>query len=324
MHKVKAHLCYFSILYCVAALLSMVVVTACSESENITTDELEAQTPVSSQPEVADEVSTSSDTPGIQTLVSLAPSNTELLFALGLEERIVGVTEYCDYPPEARQIAQVGGFSTVDMEKIIELDPDLIFAANMHKETDVPELKRRGFTVITLAPETIDDVLSNVVAVGEATGTQDEAAALIADMSVRINSIKEKLIDLTEEEKPGVFYITWHDPLWTLGKGTITHELIELSGGTNIAADIEGHGQTDLETLIWRNPQVILASSGHGSGEDAPINWAKNEKRLEEIDARINGRIFQVDSDLVTRPGPRIIDGLELIAELIHPELFGE
>ena len=323
MQKAKGQKYLFNIFYTVAV-FCWALFAACSNGGDTPATQSDAGMIGSPTPETVSEYSQSSDTHKLQTLVSLAPSNTEILFALGLEERIVGVTEYCDYPSEAQQIAQVGGFSTVDMEKILELDPDLIFAANMHKETEVPELERRGFDVITLIPETIDEVLANIIAVGDVTGTQDKAASLVRDLQARINLITGKLTNLTEEEKPGVFYVTWHDPLWTLGKGTITHELIELAGGINIAADIEGHGQTDLETLIWRNPQVILASSGHGSGEDAPISWARNEERLEEVDARTNGNIYQVDSDLVTRPGPRIIDGLELIAELIHPELFGE
>jgi len=257
-------------------------------------------------------------------IISLAPSNTEILFALGLEDKIVGITQYCDYPPEAENITKIGGFSTIDMEKIIELAPDLILAANMHKDTDVPELDRRGFNVLTIAPETIDDVMFNIDLIGNATGAEGIARTLITDLENRIKEVHDKVATLVDEEKPGVLYITWHDPLWTLGEGTITHELIEMAGGQNIVDDISGHGQIDLETVIWRNPQIILASTGHGSAEDSPLIWAQTEDRLSHIDARLNNRIYQVDADLVTRPGPRIIDGLELIAGLIHPELFGE
>ena len=259
-----------------------------------------------------------------ERIVSLAPSNTEILFALGLEEKIVGVTENCDYPPEAEEITEIGGFKTVDMEKIIQLGPDLILAANMHRDTDALELKRRGFNVLIIAPETTDEVIENILILGNATGTEVEAESLANNLENRIRTITEKVSLLTDEEKPGVFYITWHDPLWTLGEGTITHELIGLAGGKNIVADIDGHGQTDIETVIWGNPQVILASTGHGSAEDSPVKWAQTEERLSHIDARLNDRVYQVNSDLVTRPGPRIVDGLETIAEFIHPELFSE
>lgn len=256
-------------------------------------------------------------------VVSLAPSNTEILFALGLGDNLVGVTEYCDYPPEAQEITFIGGFNTVDMEKIIELHPDLILAANIHKDTDAAELERRGFSVITLAPETLDDIIDGVSQIGEVTGTEEKALALTEELRDRVKAITDKTADLAEE-KPRVLYITWHDPIWTLGQGTITHELIELAGGINVVADIDGHGKTDLETIIAKNPQIILASTGHGSAEDSPVTWAQTEDRLEHVDARLNDRIYQVDSDLVTRPGPRIVDGLEIFAELIHPQLFGE
>jgi len=259
-----------------------------------------------------------------QRIISLAPSNTEILFALGLGDRVVGVTEYCNYPPEAASREKVGGFSTVDMEKIIELDPDLILAANIHKDTDAPELERRGFRVLVLDPGTIDEVIENITLVGATTGVEEVSEALVADLRSRIAAVTEKVSSLPETERPGVFYITWHDPLWTLGRGTITHELIEMAGGRNIVADVDGHGQTDIETVIWRNPQVILASAGHGSAADSPVGWARTEKRLSETDARRDDRIYQVDADLVTRPGPRIVEGLELIATLIHPDLFAE
>ena len=285
-----------------------VVTTEASEDEESVSEELSEET---------NDVST-------LRIVSLAPSNTEILFALGLGGNLVGVTEYCDFPPEAQEITFIGGFNTIDMEKIIELHPDLILAANIHKDTDVPELKRRGFNVITLAPETLNDIIEGVTLIGEATGAEEKALVLTEELWDRVKAITDKTAVLAEEEKPHVLYITWHDPIWTLGKGTITHELIELAGGINVVADLDGHGKTDLETIIARNPQIILASTGHGSAEDSPVTWAQTEDRLEHVDARINDRIYQVDSDLVTRPGPRIVDGLEIFAEIIHPQLFGE
>lgn len=257
-------------------------------------------------------------------IISLAPSNTETLFALGLADKIVGVTEYCNYPPEAQEKNLVGGFSTVDMELVIELDPDLILAANMHKDDLVPELERRGFNVMIIAPETIDEVLDSILQIGDVTGVSEAAIQLVTEMRARIGAVTDTITSLQESDIPGVLYITWHEPIWTLGKGTITHELIEIAGATNIMADIEGHGQTELETIIWRNPQIILASSGHGSAEDSLVTWAQTEDRLSEVDARKVGRVYQLDSDLVTRPGPRIVEGLEIIAKYIHPNLFNE
>lgn len=259
-----------------------------------------------------------------QRIISLAPSHTETLFELGLEDRIVGVTEYCDYPVEAQQKEKVGGFSTVDMERIIALGPDLILAANIHKGDLAPELKRRGFNVLIVAPQTLEEVLDGIMEVGRATGTAERASELVEDLRTGIAAVQDRVASLEEGQRPRVFYLTWHDPIWTLGKGTITHELIEMAGGRNIMSDTQGHSKVDLESVILRNPQVILAASGHGSAEDSPLGWAQTETRLKHVDARIDGAVHQVDADLVTRPGPRIVKGLELMAGLVHPELFPE
>jgi len=272
---------------------------------------------------------TPSETPAVDEtgslrIVSLAPSNTEIIFALGLGDNLVGVTEYCDYPPEAEEKAKIGGFSTVDMEKVIEVAPDLVVATSMHEESVTPELERRGMKVITLAPETLDEVLDGISEVGAATGKAEVASALVAQMQEKINAIIEKVEPMLGENKPGVLYITWHDPIWTVGNGTLTHELIEIAGGENVFADGDGNMETDLETVVWRNPQVILASTWHGSAEDSPVTWAKTENRLAELDARKDGRVYEIDADLVTRPGPRLVEGLQIIAEYLYPSVFTE
>ena len=258
----------------------------------------------------------------LERIISLAPSNTEILFALGLGDSIVGVTEYCNYPPGARQKTTIGGFSTVDIERVIELDPDLVLAIGMHEETVVPHLRDKGIKVLVIDPQTLDEMLMDIALVGVKTGRAEESNFLVTNMENKIKAITSKVSSVSE--KPSVFYVTWHEPIWTLGKDTITHELIETAGGSNIFSDSEGHLETNLETVITRNPEIILASAGHGSAEDSPVTWAQTDDRLRGIDARNNGRIYPVNADLVTRAGPRAVEGLELIAELIHPEIFGE
>ncbi|MBT4512720.1 MAG: cobalamin-binding protein [Chloroflexi bacterium] len=257
-------------------------------------------------------------------IVSLAPSNTEVIFALGLGDNLVGVTEYCDYPPEAEEKAKIGGFSTVDMEKVIEVAPDLVVATSMHEESVTPELERRGLKVITLAPETLTEVLDGIIEVGAATGKEGVASELVAQMQEKINAVIEKVEPLLEGDKPGVMYVTWHDPIWTVGNSTLTHELIEIAGGENVFADGDGNMETDLETVVWRNPQVILASIGHGSAEDSPVTWANTEGRLSGLDALKDGRVYGIDANLVTRPGPRLVEGLQIVAEYLYPSVFVE
>jgi iron complex transport system substrate-binding protein len=256
-----------------------------------------------------------------QGIISLAPSNTEILFALGLEDKVVGVTEYCNYPAEALDKEKIGGYSTPDIERIIALQPDLVLASSIHAKEFIPALEERGLTVFALAPENLDGILEDIQMVGEITGKGKEASKLVTQMEDRIEAITNKTGEL--QEKPRVFFITWHDPLWSVGSGTIIQELIEKAGGVNIFQDITGHGTVDLEEVVFRNPEVIIACTGHGEAEGKPFEWAKSdESRLQVTEAVKNNRIYQVDADLVNRAGPRIVDALEWFAYFTHPEVF--
>ena len=272
---------------------------------------------------VIDDLGRSVNIEGIpERIVSLAPSNTEILFALGLGEKVVGVTEYCNYPPEALNKEKIGGYSTPDIEKIIALQPDLILANSIHAEEVIPALEEIGLTVFALAAENVDGILEDIRMVGKITGSEDEASKLATEMENRIEAITDVTKDL--EERPRVFYITWHDPLFSVGSETTIQELVEKAGGANIFQDITGHGTVDLEEVIARDPQIIIACTGHGSAKAEPLEWAKEEPRLGVTEARKSNRIYQIDADLISRTGPRIVDALEEFAWFIHPELFGK
>jgi iron complex transport system substrate-binding protein len=257
-----------------------------------------------------------------QRIVSLAPSNTEILFALGLGDRVVGVTEYCDYPAAAKDKAVIGGFSTVDLERVVALSPDLILATSMHEADVLPALEKRGLTVFVLAPATLDEVLESIILVGEVTGQVEEAAGLVNGMKRRISVVTEKTERLSPEQRPRVFFITWHDPLMTPGLETRQDEMIQMAGGVNIARNLTGYADISLEAVVEANPEVMIAGVGMGAGEDLPAQFIKTEPRLGNTDARRNGRIYEMDTDLEGRPGPRIVDALEKFALFIHPELF--
>ena len=312
---------WLTVLISVLMILAIVPISGCNNNDN--DESLETTTPQSTL-EVTPTASPEAEEQIPMRIISLAPSNTEILFALGLGNKVVGVTGHCDYPPEAAEKAIIGGFSTPDLEKILELEPDLVLATSKHEEEIIPALESRGLKVLTLAPKTLEEVLESILKVGTETREEDKAALLVADMQQKIDAIADKVISLTEDEKPYVFYVTWNDPIWTVGNGTFIHEQVQTAGGRNIFADSEGHLQTNLETIIDRNPQVILASSGHGAAEDSPISWINTEERLIGVEARINETVYEVDANMISRAGPRIVDGLRIIAECIHPELFSE
>jgi len=259
-----------------------------------------------------------------EKIISLAPSNTEILYTLGLEDKLVGVTKYCDYPEAAKDKPKVGGFSTVDIERVVEIGPDLILAVNIHKKEVIPGLERLGLTVVCLDPKTLEEVLEAITLVGQCTGEEDGASRLVAKMRRRIEAVTSKTTNLTEAQKPRVFVIMWHDPLNSTLLG-LRHNIIVKAGGINIAEELGGASPTvTLEWVIDTNPEVIIASVGMGTGEDLTFQFALNEKRLAGVDARINNRVYQIDMDLFGRPGPRIVQGLEQVAKMIHPEIFGE
>ena len=259
-----------------------------------------------------------------ETIVSLSPGHTEIVFALGLEDRLVGVTEFCDYPEAANDKPKIGGFSTVDIERVVGIQPDLILAANIHRKEVIPELERLGLPVVCLDPTTLEEVLEAITLVGKCSGQEEKASHLVTGMGDRINAITDKTSNLTPAERPRVFYTLWHDPLMTVGSDTRIHELIELAGGINIAQDLDkGYPTMSLEAVIIANPQVIVAGTGHGAGKDSTFHFVETEPGLRNTYARINGQVYKINTNLVGRPGPRMVDGLEQMAKVIHPEIFG-
>ncbi len=259
-----------------------------------------------------------------ERIVSLGPGITEMLFALGLGDKVVGVTDYCDYPEEAKTKPRVGGFSTPDLERLVAAKPDLVLAGDIQKEVGVPALEKLGLTVVTLAPKTLDGVLNNITLVGHIFGESQEASKLVTQLKERISSVTMKTETLTAEQHPRVLYVLWHDPIWSAGRETFVSDLIEKAGGANVFADdFEEFRVVSLEAVITKDPQVIIVSA-MGLGGEVVYSSIKGETRLSTVEAMVKNRIYKIsDSDLIELPGPRIVDGLEEVAKLIHPEIFG-
>ncbi len=251
-----------------------------------------------------------------ERIISLAPSNTEILFALGLGDKVVGVTDWCDYPPEALEKEKVGGPWTPDVEKILALQPDLILASDTNPFDIITTLEGLGLTVFGVKSIDLDDVLNDIRTVGEITDKEVEAQALTSEMAEVIKAVTDATSGL--EERPKVFYLI-DQYLWTVGQGTFIHELIVKGGGVNICQNITGYAMITIEEIIARNPEVIITSSWPGVYE-----WAMNETALNATDARQNNRVFVCDDNLAQRPGPRLVEGLEWFAYFIHPEIFEE
>jgi len=254
-----------------------------------------------------------------QRIISMAPSNTEILYALGLGDKIVAVTDYDDYPADVKQKPSIGGFSTPDFETIVSLSPDLIVAANLQWKDVITQLEAQGVPVLVIDPKTIDQLLDGITLVGKATGATDKAAEVVKGLRKRVDAVVTRNFS---SSLPKVLYIVWHDPLMVAGQGTLIDDMIRTAGGINVGHDLNGYAEMSIESVVSANPQVIIVSKGMGEGLDAPFQFAQTDERLKSTDARVNNRVFPIDSNLADRPGPRAIDALEQFAKLIHPELF--
>ena len=263
-----------------------------------------------------------------ERIVSLAPSCTEMLFALGLGDKVVGVTTYCNYPEEALSKEKVGGFSpsTWNTEKILDLQPDLVVVSGGIQLENVAALEKLGLTVFVFEPKSIEDVLGSLETLGKLTGREKEAQSLTGDMRKRIDAVISKTQGMSDDQKIRVLLVVWSDPLGTYAGDRLETELIEKAGGTNIAnvTGKQGYVKIDLEIVIQQDPQVMVAYTGMGTGGDSTLNWAKTESRLAGTTARIEGCIYKMNSDVIGRAGPRTVDALEQLAKCIHPEVFGE
>jgi len=256
-----------------------------------------------------------------QRIISLAPSTTELLFALDLGDRIVAKDNNSDYPQEAKLIPyNVSGYGWIDYEVILSLDPELIFAAGINLQR-VPELESKGFTVVVLEPMSMEGIFDNIRLVGSIMGKTDEANALLSDLRGRMKEVTDRTQD-SMLVKPKV-YLEF-DTLggyWTYGAGSFGNELMLLAGGTNIAANVsEKYVGLTSEFVIVSNPEVIVYTTNPWITTSP--DTIKARPGWDGLDAVTNERIYSIDDNLVSRPGPRLVDGLEVLAELFHPDLF--
>ncbi len=254
-----------------------------------------------------------------ERIISAAPSNTEILFGLGLGDKIVGVTSYCDYPSEAKSKPQIGDLFTPNVERIIELQPDIVINAWSINDEMKKQLEEAGIKVVTYTPESISQVIDTIEKIGNLTDSDLEAKKIIEEMKRKQNEIVEKV---RNSERIKVFYeIEYSSALWTAGGGSFIDELINLSGGENIATDAKGsYSEYSVEALIEKNPDIYISNTFN----EALKNSADVKKRpgFENIAAVKNNRIEVLDGNLLSRPSQRVVEALKLMAKAIHPEVF--
>lgn len=253
-----------------------------------------------------------------ERIISMTPNTTEILFALGLGERIIGVTDFCNYPLEALEKDSIGGIDAT-IEPVMALEPHLIVSTNMNSKETVERLIELGYPVVVIVSKTFEDVFPAISLLGQATGHRKEASLLLERLNAELEEIKKLLATVTKT--PLVFYEIWHDPFFSVNKDTFIGQLITMAGGENLTHDAASeYPVVSLETIIDRNPQVYILAAGHGELQ-TPQN-IKARTGFDLLDAVQNNRISFVDTDIISRPGPRIVEALEILARSIHPELF--
>jgi iron complex transport system substrate-binding protein len=251
-------------------------------------------------------------------IVALAPSLTEILYYLGLGERVVGVTRYSYYPAEAMLKPKVGSYIDLNVEKIISLSPDMVFGTvdgNVPGVVDL--LEQAGIRVFIVNPRNVEKVIETIIEIGKVCGISEKADPLSQALRARVELVRE----FTQfRERPLVFLQINLRPIMTVNKNTFHQDLIDLAGGRNMARDEPiTYPRISREEVIKRRPEVIIISSMERGGrfEKARQEWLE----WTSIPAVKNNRVYLIDSDLIDRPSPRLVDGLEAMARIIHPEV---
>jgi iron complex transport system substrate-binding protein len=248
-----------------------------------------------------------------ERIVSMAPANTEIVYALGALDRVVGVTTYDDYPPEVSSIAKVGDFMNPNLEAIAAAKPDLVLATGGVQADTVAKLEQTGAVVLAVDPQSLDGVYAAITMVGTAIGEPAKAKEVVQGMKDDLATIQSAI----EEAPVRCFIEIAQEPLYTAGPGTFINDLIEQAGGENVVTQ-KGYVAYSLEQLLKDDPEVYLATKGSMS-DPADIEKRPGYSALTAVKAK---KVFVLDDNLVSRPGPRCIEGIRQIAEALHPDAF--
>jgi iron complex transport system substrate-binding protein len=297
-----------SILILVLLVLTILpgLLTACNEpaSPFTVTDDLGREVYIEKTPEA---------------IVSLAPSITEILFALDLGDKVVGVTEACDYPEEAKAKPKVGGYYSTSLELILDKNPDLIVTDGY--DPVIQQIEGLGIPMLVLQPNDIPGIFRDLRILGEAMGKEDQAGRLVDSLQQRMDTVAE--LAATAATKPTVFYeIDATDPTkpWTTGPGSFADTMISLAGGQNIVKEDGAWLQINFEELLFADPDIVILGD---YPYVRPDQVRERDGVWQELQAVKHEKVYAIsDPSLTSRPGPRIIDGLEELARIIHPELF--
>jgi iron complex transport system substrate-binding protein len=295
----------------IAALIALTA--SCSQPRNKDASTAETR-------EVTDEAGRRVHVPlRIDRIVSLAPNLTEIVYAVGAGDRLVGDTEYCDYPAEAKKVAKIGDTMHPSVERIIALKPQIVLVSTASQlEAFTKQLDQQQTAVYVTNPESLDDIFRSIQTLGDLFGEHDRATKLVADLRRRADAVEAA----TKQTKPvKVFYQLSGEPLYTIGRESFLTDLVRRAGGISATADVPGaFPRFSDEAALAAKPEAIILPTGGSMGNAN----AKIAAPLKNSPAALNNRIYKINDDLLSRPGPRLIEGLEEMARALHPEVASQ
>lgn len=256
-----------------------------------------------------------------QRVIALAPSLAEIVFSLGQESKLKGVTQYSDFPPAARLLPRVGSYVRLDLERIVALKPDLCLAIrDGNPKHTVDAIVALGIPVYVIDPRNLNDTADAILRIGRVLGAEARAAALVADMRRRIERVRQKAAQAAS--RPAVFFQVDGAPIISAGSNTFTHELITLAGGRNLAAGSTPYPRFGWEDILTMRPEIVVVTSM--AGGQSPDELRREWRRWRDLPAVRHQRVHVVEAGLFDRPTARLVQGLEVLADIIHPGLLGE
>ena len=254
-------------------------------------------------------------------VISLAPSLTEMVFSLQAEDKLIGATRYSNFPAAAKKLPRIGSYIQLDLERIVAIKPDLCLAIkDGNPLRTVDAIKALGIPVFAIDPRSIAQIMDAFLLLGDILGASERADELVSDIKHRLVLVREKVS--SSRERPSVFFQIADIPIVSAGKNSYIDRLITLAGGVNLAGNMRDYPRYSWENIMLLQPEVVLLSSmaGGKSPELLKASW----QRWPEIPAVRNNQLHVVDADLFNRPTARLITGLEILAEILHPEYSGE
>jgi len=250
-----------------------------------------------------------------EKIVSLSPSNTEILYAIGAGDKVVGVTSYCDFPEEVKNVEKIGSFEGPNLELIQKVKPDVVLAGGYIQEDLIASLEKLNIPVVSTEATDFNSIFDSITLIGKVSGNEEKAAEVVKGMKDKIAEIQDKVKDKTPKS---VFYVVWTDPLTTAGSGTFINDVIKSAGGINTAEKAEFWAKYSAEQLVKDNPEYLF-SSKHATDVGVTVEFYKENSVFKNLDSVKNGKVYLMsDDNIIVRAAPRIVLAIEEIAKVLH------